>query len=165
MSTSKQRGRKRLIFSLFGLVFTSLLSIWSEVAGLYYNQRPSGPGNFFALDRSSIMLVVCAGEDDSFFSGIVLYQPGWNRIGVIQKTFVPRYWWPIARSSPAGQFRLYQARIPLWIPAVSFAATAWWAWRLCRRFGAGCCAACGYQVTGVVGGKCPECGRTIDAVG
>lgn len=36
-------------------------------------------------------------------------------------------------------------------------------WRLPRRHGAGMCAACGYDVRGIRGEKCPECGRAIES--
>jgi hypothetical protein len=54
--------------------------------------------------------------------------------------------------------------IPLWMPAVLFALLSALAWRLGRRRVAqGHCANCGYNLTGNVSGRCPECG--IAAVG
>ncbi len=54
-------------------------------------------------------------------------------------------------------------RVPLWIPVVLLGApTAWLWWRDRRRVPAGCCAACGYDLTGNVSGRCPECGALCE---
>ncbi len=50
--------------------------------------------------------------------------------------------------------------IPLWIPFVLIGLpTAWLWWRDRRRVAAGGCAACGYDLTGNVSGRCLECGE------
>lgn len=55
--------------------------------------------------------------------------------------------------------------IPLWIPFLLIGgSTAWSYWRdRRRRFGSGRCLNCGYDLTGNVSGRCPECGSTIGA--
>lgn len=51
--------------------------------------------------------------------------------------------------------------LPLWVPVQASLFVLWLAWRvgLERRAAAlaGCCAACGYDLTGI-DGRCPECG-------
>jgi len=66
-------------------------------------------------------------------------------------------WWPHADLSPSG----YLA-VPLWLPvaALSLVTALFW-YRDCRRFPAGHCRNCGYNLTGNVSGRCPECGLTI----
>ena len=51
----------------------------------------------------------------------------------------------------------YGVGLPLWMPAVGFAALAWFT----RAMPPGCCAVCGYNLTGNVSGKCPECGTQV----
>ena len=52
--------------------------------------------------------------------------------------------------------------IPLWIPLVVSVMGAVWAYRHWKRMSrVGYCAACGYNLTGNVSGRCPECGRPI----
>lgn len=67
---------------------------------------------------------------------------------------------------PAWRFRVTQARLPLWMPLVLFAAYPLVAfargplrrWRRRKRSG---CRQCGYNLTGNVSGRCPECGATV----
>ena len=49
--------------------------------------------------------------------------------------------------------------IPLWMPAVTFATLAWFT--RSRAKPRGCCGKCGYNLTGNVSGKCPECGIAV----
>jgi hypothetical protein len=52
---------------------------------------------------------------------------------------------------------------PLWMPLVLIGLpTGWLWWRDRRRVPAGCCA-CGYDLTGNVSGRCPECGALREA--
>ena len=62
-----------------------------------------------------------------------------------------------------GFSRAYTAvRVPLWIPLATLAAVTWWlGWRR-RRFPAGHCQTCGYNLTGNVSGRCPECGMSLE---
>lgn len=56
--------------------------------------------------------------------------------------------------------------VPLWMPlALIGLPTARLWWRDRRRGRAGCCAACGYDLTGNVTGRCSECGAEVGAVG
>lgn len=48
---------------------------------------------------------------------------------------------------------------PFVVLPICAAAVAWWRDR--RRFPAGCCSACGYDLTGNVSGTCPECGQAV----
>lgn len=71
------------------------------------------------------------------------------------------YVWPRALGRPG----LYVLNVPLWIPLVVFGGlTGWLWWRDRRGFGPGRCLKCGYDLTGNVSERCPECGETL-AVG
>lgn len=50
--------------------------------------------------------------------------------------------------------------VPIWIPLVAAAGVTARAWRRHRRArrGPGACLACGYDLAGLTGGVCPECG-------
>ncbi len=57
----------------------------------------------------------------------------------------------------------YVVVVPLWLPTVilaAYAALNVWRWR-CRRVRPGHCASCGYDLTGNISGRCPECGVTV----
>lgn len=72
-------------------------------------------------------------------------------------------WWPLAVPlSSSCSFLI----IPLWIPALLTAVpTAFFWWIDRHRFAAGHCQECGYNLTGNVSGRCPECGKLIIEAG
>jgi hypothetical protein len=57
------------------------------------------------------------------------------------------------------------ACFPLWLPLAVFGvptAVLWWhAWREHRRIPPAHCQHCGYDLTGNVSGRCPECGTVV----
>jgi hypothetical protein len=58
---------------------------------------------------------------------------------------------------------IYVLRLPMWavwLPVIGAASWAWWRGR--ARFGAGVCQKCGYELAGLNGGACPECGNAIE---
>jgi hypothetical protein len=56
------------------------------------------------------------------------------------------------------------AIVPLWLPLLIIAIpTGFLWWRDCRRRSPGHCQQCGYNLTGNVSGRCPECGDSIEA--
>lgn len=75
----------------------------------------------------------------------------------------PRPRWDLAmgtrRTTRAGVPFLSERRVPLWIPFLPIAAlTAFLWWQDCRRPRSGHCT-CGYNLAGLEGKPCPECGR------
>ena len=57
-------------------------------------------------------------------------------------------------------------QLPLWIPFLLFALPTALLWYLDRRrYPAGRCQRCGYDLTGNVSGRCPECGTPIKPEG
>ncbi len=61
-----------------------------------------------------------------------------------------------------GGTRIAVYSLPLWLPLLFFAIpAAWLHWRDRRRIPPGHCQSCGYNLTGNVSGKCPECGTSI----
>ncbi|HEX4792918.1 MAG TPA: hypothetical protein VH370_03945 [Humisphaera sp.] len=53
----------------------------------------------------------------------------------------------------------WAVRLPLWAPAgMALLVTVVFRRRASRRWNAGCCANCGYDLTGNISGVCPECG-------
>ncbi|MEE9297239.1 MAG: hypothetical protein V3W34_20045 [Phycisphaerae bacterium] len=68
-------------------------------------------------------------------------------------------WLPEWSSSGPGILAVW---IPLWIPLLIVATPTFIAWRLDRRYPPGHCQRCGYDLTGNVSGRCPECGWTTN---
>jgi len=54
--------------------------------------------------------------------------------------------------------------VPLWVPLIA-ASIAALAFARSRKTDHGCCSCCGYDLTGNVSGRCPECGTPIEQGG
>jgi hypothetical protein len=143
-----------------GSVLTLTVAVYSEVVGLWYNEDPYKPSNFFALDRSCVTWICYPKTPEGLFTGIALYQQGWSTRGTLIREFVPREWTPLARVDRTLGCRYLLLRVPLWLPLIAFGGLAWWGWRVRRWYGADRCQKCGYDVRGVPG-VCPECGTVI----
>lgn len=69
--------------------------------------------------------------------------------------------WPLLpMAGTNGQVRCVY--VPLWIPFVVIGACVLLLWRRARRTPPRCCQRCGYELTGNVSGRCPECRAAID---
>jgi len=66
---------------------------------------------------------------------------------------------PTARSDE--DLGVMEVTVPLWIPLALVGVPTIWLGRRERRLArVGCCAACGYNLTGNTSGRCPECGKS-----
>jgi hypothetical protein len=75
---------------------------------------------------------------------------------------MPAQWWPRYHPRP-GLGGAWLVKVPLWIPMIGCALPTvllWWHDR--RRILAGECRRCGYDLTGNVSGRCPECGVAVE---
>jgi hypothetical protein len=83
---------------------------------------------------------------------------------LVPDSFLPVYYdidWGVAFGA---QQHWKEVSIPLWIPAVGAGIPTIMLWRADRRRRLrGCCRRCGYDLTGNVSGRCPECGTAIHA--
>ena len=85
----------------------------------------------------------------------------WLNLNV--RPLTPRFYWRLWSLS----YDPPRVGVPLWaLITVVVLPTGWLFWsdhRRRMRGGAGCCAQCGYSLTGNTSGKCPECGATTTA--
>jgi len=66
------------------------------------------------------------------------------------------------RNSPA---RMWALLIPIWLPFILLAAPLAFLWLSRPRTPPGHCRKCGYDLTGNVSGRCPECGTPVQRDG
>ncbi len=70
--------------------------------------------------------------------------------------------WPWYSSDKTGEIPLRGGGLPLWMPLAFVAIpTAVLFWHDRRRIPPGHCEKCGYDLTGNVSGRCPECGVAV----
>lgn len=158
MAKAWRKRRWAMWLSIAGLSLTLALAAFSELRAVSYRENTYGVANRLLLYRSSISVVYRPGPDTVQLTGIEVFQPGWSIARFLPRDAYLRRWVPFCRYSNQAVDRFWQVIVPLWIPAAVFAAGVWWA-RRGEWAGADACRCCGYNIQGVVGGKCPECGR------
>lgn len=80
--------------------------------------------------------------------------------GPYRWVFTARYarpWWVPVYSRWQKSIFL---RVPMWIPLLAVGPPTAWLWWRDRRPPPGRCQTCGYDLTGNISGRCPECGAT-----
>jgi hypothetical protein len=115
---------------------------------------------------ASVHLAFWAGHvilDSSATARPLMSRPGWHfgRISGPLRDLAAVPFRPPSVYWSAGRIRL---ECPLWIPLVLAAAPTVILWRRDRhRPPPGHCQKCGYNLTGNVSGRCPECGMKTEA--
>ena len=137
-----------------------------------------GSGHSCIFIRSGGIHILWADEDRRRFRDPV-FVSGWqllryspraaSLLASLQPAYVRANWLlsagPIGTNRQPGMAQIAMLRVPLWLVGViplSVATPLWLRqWRR-LRLPAGCCP-CGYNLTGNVSGRCPECGRLVPA--
>ncbi|MFT3686717.1 MAG: hypothetical protein QM783_17655 [Phycisphaerales bacterium] len=156
----KARRKRRLLMwaSLAGLLVTLAAAAFSEFRAVSYREHTGSAPSRFVLHHSGVTVVYRVGGDDLDWMGRDVFVPGWSVVPLPEPRVWGRFWVPSCTRS-VGSMTMWHAQLPLWIPAVLFGIGAWWGKRG-GWAGKDICAACGYDVAGLQGGACPECGRS-----
>jgi hypothetical protein len=113
-----------------------------------------GPGPSVLLAAGNVRLIWFSGQRvKTAFTGWRVYpgSPGILRYG---------FSWPYVALAPFPYAST--VRLPLWLPLLVIAIPTAILWhRDRRRIPPGHCQSCGYNLTGNVSGKCPECGTGV----
>jgi hypothetical protein len=134
--------------------FTILAWCASEFRVVSFNWRsPAGDFHFIAFGKGVLDIVAYPAFDSPF------PKAGWH---LRQSSYdFPRRWLP-AKNRLAKGFSIWV--VPIWILLVLIAiptVRAFWAASCGCRGG---CSRCGYDLTGNMSGRCPECGQSTDVV-
>lgn len=128
------------------LVLTMVASTWLDVY-IYDGEYVTGL-NHGRVVRTSIpaRLQVMVGSEWDWGLSLCDGVPGWSWVPSINR-------WPDGR---------LEFSCPVYIPlALVVAPTSVLWWYHLRRRATGCCVSCGYDLTGNLSGRCPECGEAI----
>jgi len=80
--------------------------------------------------------------------------PGWNAFPPSPQS------WSLTLASPVGVgLSLHRLYVPFWMALILVTAVTILVWRYDPRPPPGHCQYCGYNLTGNVSGRCPECGK------
>lgn len=160
MKKPKRTYRWLMWCSAAGLAFTLAAAVYSEFRALSWRENTHGVANRFLLYRSSVSVTYRPGPDKVMLTGIEFFQPGWSIARFVPRdSYWGQRWTPLYRHENGSIGEYWFVVLPLWIPAVLLGAGVWWGRKLGGWRGEGFCRACGYDVRGVVGGVCPECGK------
>jgi hypothetical protein len=75
---------------------------------------------------------------------------------------LPKLFWRQSRGLAGEPKRIDIVACPLWVPIAVFSLAGILMWPHRRRMHVGGCASCGYDLTGNVSGRCPECGTEFE---
>ena len=145
-----KRSKVRRFAEWAGLIFCAVLlvsyvpSLWW---GLEWTNRTSTVIRTAENGRFTIIWFTNAAPSSARFNR----DPGWMLRGHKPSPS----WRPYVVQSPASGLVV----VPFWLPFLVVAAPTLWLWLRDPRPRPGHCAICGYNLTGNVSGRCPECGQ------
>ena len=144
-----RRSRSRLFLKWTGLVVCVLVGVvWigSFFVQVYPNWLKAETTWFGGVGRGFV---------ECYYPAGVLV----SRTGMWFRGAFKAHWWPIFTRTTVGGRTCWYVGLPLWMIFVVVATPTAILWDRDRRPPAGHCQTCGYDLTGNVSGKCPECGE------
>jgi hypothetical protein len=143
----RRRGRVRRVGKWAGVAVCVIL-LAGQVVGRFGFVEWWADGFLLSVSGGAVRI---AWWQPTRFEGAL--KAAWYPRKDIHWTLLPYNAWPVR-----------DVLIPLWIFAVAIAVPTtvlWWLDR--RRLAPGHCPCCGYDLTGNVSGRCPECGAQVGA--
>lgn len=174
-------------------IFLSSASFGMWLVSTPFIIQRNGDSPLFTLGEGSFGITAYFGPEGPIRRSLAFPIPGYSRPGSIWTAALTEAWrWGDWQSILADAVRLHRpffftskglpgpcstgpppcaqthwgitCVIPFWIPFFTFLALAIiLGYPRLKSHGVGCCAKCGYNVTGNVSGVCPECGKAIES--
>jgi len=160
---ARRRYRWLMWCSAAGLAVTLAASIYSEFCAVSYRENTFGVPNRFLLYQSNVHVVYRKGEDKVMLTGLELFDAGWSIGRVVPRGVYARTWLPSYSYANGSIGTFWIVSLPLWVPALVFGAGVWFGRRMGGWRGQEICQGCGYDLRGLAGSVCPECGRTTQS--
>ena len=157
------RARKRWRMGCtIGALIVLALSVFSCFRGTYIQHTSTaGISTSGSLTRGALYLIRTDNNDAAI-----------PPVAGTHVDFEPVFGSPRVITMPTGMFRRtggvisgFNLCLPLWIPLLLIAAPAGWFWWRLLRDPRNRCASCGYDLAGLRGNTCPECGEQTQASG
>jgi hypothetical protein len=142
----RRRGRTLVL-----LLTTAIAGAIALSARWELSWRSEGPIVMWVGDGVVGLNIVFYPLDEGLETGVRLRDGGWkNAWGGLE-------WWPDGEFFPR-RYKYIAVVVPLWMFIPLVLAIRVMSVIRARRARAGHCRACGYDLTGVTSGRCPECG-------
>ena len=136
------------------LVAIAIGTLFARYTYLWVSEGGDGPGCLIGVGSGSLHFVY--EPRDSSYAGSLAYMFD-DFTGFSKRSSTEWVWWFIIDLDP-GQ--MYWLIVPLWFPLVLIAIPTVYLWHTDRRAKPWQCAKCRYDLRGLEGGVCPECGWT-----
>ena len=164
-ANSRRRSRAREVLKWFGITMSIITSIAMMLTTCLQFSWNSADGSYEIEFAYGYFLVVIVHDPDvralRSLSGGWIFGHEWQGIRIPPPS-IETTWGPSRTQSNARLLTMLQ--IPIWmVCAFAIVPTAWAMWRD-RDRPPGQCQHCGYNLTGNVSGRCPECGEDVNAV-
>ena len=143
------------VAALAVIIAANIFSAWWEIDWISpYHDR------WISCANGTVSAEFMAGAPRGEVFFILDTTPGW----AFERTSKARMTWRPSFQKVRASFRpveVWTIVVPLWMPFLILAAPTGLLWWLDRPPPRGHCQQCGYDLTGNVSGRCPECGTEI----
>ena len=137
------------------LVAIAIGTMFVRYSYLWVAEGDDGIGRFVAVGDGSLHFAY--EPRGSSYAGSLEYAVG-DLTGFSTGFRTSWYWWFVVEGDPGNIFWLI---VPLWVPLSLIATPTAYLWHTDRRAKPWQCPKCRYDLRGLDGGVCPECGHEL----